>query len=73
MGNVFFRMTDVCKNYFVGGETLEVLKFINLNIDKGEYLSVLGPSGSGKKHTDEHYRVSRPGNKRRIHIKWKID
>ena len=48
MGNVFFRMTDVCKNYFVGGETLEVLKFINLNIDKGEYLSVLGPSGSGK-------------------------
>ena len=48
MENVFFKMTDVCKNYFVGGETLEVLKFINLNIDKGEYLSVLGPSGSGK-------------------------
>ncbi len=48
MDDVFFRMTDVCKNYHVGGETLEVLKNICLEIEKGEYLSVLGPSGSGK-------------------------
>ncbi len=48
MDNVFFRMTDVCKHYFVGEETLEVLKKINLDIERGEYLSVLGPSGSGK-------------------------
>ena len=48
MENVFFRMQDVCKNYFVGGETLEVLKNISLEIEKGEYLSILGPSGSGK-------------------------
>ncbi len=48
MENVFFRMTDVCKSYFVGGETLQVLKNISLEIEKGEYLSILGPSGSGK-------------------------
>ncbi len=48
MDHVFFRMTDVCKSYLVGGETLEVLKNIRLEIEKGEYLSVLGPSGSGK-------------------------
>lgn len=48
MENVFFRMKDVCKSYFVGGETLEVLKNISLEIEKGEYLSILGPSGSGK-------------------------
>ncbi len=48
MENVFFRMRDVCKSYFVGGETLEVLKNISLEIEKGEYLSILGPSGSGK-------------------------
>ena len=41
-------MRDVCKSYFVGGETLEVLKNISLEIEKGEYLSILGPSGSGK-------------------------
>ena len=48
MENVFFRMTDVCKSYFVGGETLQVLKNISLEIEKGEYLSIVGPSGSGK-------------------------
>lgn len=48
MDNVFFRMTDICRNYIVGDETLEVLKNVCLEIKKGEYLSILGPSGSGK-------------------------
>ncbi len=44
----FFRMTDIFKKYPMGEEEAIVLKGISLDIDEGEYLSILGPSGSGK-------------------------
>lgn len=44
----FFRMRDIVKRYTMGDETMTVLKGINLDVQRGEYLSVLGPSGSGK-------------------------
>ncbi len=44
----FFLMRDVVKKYPMGEEEAVVLKNVNLEIQKGEYLSVLGPSGSGK-------------------------
>ena len=46
--SVFFRMTDVNKFYPMGEEQAHILKDVNLQIEAGEYLSVLGPSGSGK-------------------------
>ena len=44
----FFRMQDICKDYLMGEEVAHILKHVNLEIEEGEYLSVLGPSGSGK-------------------------
>ncbi len=44
----FFRMRDIVKKYPMGDEESVVLKDVNLDIEEGEYLSVLGPSGSGK-------------------------
>lgn len=44
----FFRMTGIHKTYQMGDEELHVLKNIHLQIEQGEYLSILGPSGSGK-------------------------
>ena len=46
--NDFFYMRGIEKEYIMGEETMRVLKGINLEVEKGEYLSVLGPSGSGK-------------------------
>ncbi|MDD3213178.1 MAG: ABC transporter ATP-binding protein [Eubacteriales bacterium] len=45
---IFFRMRDIIKTYPLGDDETTILKGINLDINKGEYLSVLGPSGSGK-------------------------
>ena len=44
----FFHMEDIVKKYPMGEEEAIVLKGISLDIDEGEYLSILGPSGSGK-------------------------
>ena len=48
MMNAFFEMRCVCKSYPMAGEEMQVLKNVCLEMDEGEYLSVLGPSGSGK-------------------------
>ena len=48
MENVFFRMENINKFYHMGDEDMQVLKDVNLEIQEGEYLSILGPSGSGK-------------------------
>lgn len=41
-------LDNVYKSYRMGGEELQVLKGINLDIKKGEFISIMGPSGSGK-------------------------
>jgi putative ABC transport system ATP-binding protein len=42
------RTIDVKKTYLLGKIPLDVLKGINIEIHKGEYISIMGPSGSGK-------------------------
>ena len=39
---------DLTKNYVSGETSVRALKGINLDISKGEFLSIAGPSGSGK-------------------------
>ncbi|MGY4230155.1 putative spermidine/putrescine transport system ATP-binding protein [Bradyrhizobium sp. USDA 4503] len=48
MNNAFVKFSDVQKTY--DGETL-VVKNLNLDIARGEFLTMLGPSGSGKTTT----------------------
>ncbi|MCC6730707.1 MAG: ABC transporter ATP-binding protein [Chthonomonadales bacterium] len=42
------RTKDLVKEYVMGDQALRALNGVNLDIIKGEYLSIMGPSGSGK-------------------------
>src|SRR5512146_2461241 len=42
------RTKDVAKEFTMGGTTLRALDGVNLDIFRGEYVSIMGPSGSGK-------------------------
>ncbi|MEW6133409.1 MAG: ABC transporter ATP-binding protein [Pseudomonadota bacterium] len=41
-------LTGISRIFTMGEQEVRALKHIDLNIDAGEYLSVMGPSGSGK-------------------------
>jgi len=48
MAQTVVRTRGVKRVYQMGGQPLEALKGIDLDIDSGEYISIMGPSGSGK-------------------------
>ncbi|AGK99376.1 ABC transporter ATP-binding protein [Clostridium pasteurianum] len=45
---MFIKVENLRKSYVTGEITTEVLKGINIELDKGEIGVILGPSGSGK-------------------------
>lgn len=48
MSDALIRVNGVNKTFLLGDEPVHALNNIQLQIQSGEYLSVMGPSGSGK-------------------------
>ena len=46
--NMFLEISDLKKSFGQGDSRVQVLKGIDLNVEKGEICVLLGPSGSGK-------------------------
>src|SRR4051812_21780144 len=44
----FLEVNDVFKSYFLNGKRIDVLRGVKLSIEKGELVSLIGASGSGK-------------------------
>jgi len=47
-GKGLIQVRGINKTYRRGGETIQVLQGLNLEVDKGDFVAFMGPSGSGK-------------------------
>ena len=48
MNKTVIQTKDLCKTYIVEKQSNNVLQNVNLNVEEGEFVSIMGPSGSGK-------------------------
>jgi putative ABC transport system ATP-binding protein len=46
--DALIQVRNLYKTYTRGNESIEVLKNLNLDIDRGDFVAFMGPSGSGK-------------------------
>ena len=57
MSDLIIRTRGLSKDYILGAETVRALRDVDIEIRPGEFVAVMGPSGSGEVHLHEPDRV----------------
>lgn len=53
------ELQNISKSFMMGEEEIKALDNINFSVKKGEFVSIIGPSGSRKINNDEYIRIIR--------------
>ena len=56
---LIISMNNIYKFYYMGGEKIVALDNINFFVEKGEFVSIVGPSGSRKINFNEYFGIIR--------------
>ena len=48
MSEVVLKLENLSRKYTLGKRSVQALSNVNLQVNKGEFVSIMGPSGSGK-------------------------
>lgn len=53
------ELKEICKSFIMGEEKIKALDHINFSVQKGEFVSIIGPSGSREIYINEYFRITR--------------
>ena len=62
-GGALIHADDLWRTYVMGAEEIHALRGVSFEIQKGEYVAVMGPSGLRQVDAHEHHRL--PGHAHR--------
>ena len=46
--NIILSLENIKRSFNLGGQNINILKGVNIKVQKGEFIAIMGPSGSGK-------------------------
>ena len=55
--SALIEFDDVCKYYQMGDTTVKAVDHISMQIQKGEFVAIVGPVRFGQVHLHEHHRL----------------
>jgi len=58
MNKAILEVVGLTRSFSQGGETIDVLRGVDLTVGEGEIVALLGPSGSGKSTMLQAVRMS---------------